>query len=215
MRAVIFANGDLNFPADSLAVVQPTDFVIAANGGTHHCCKLGIIPDLIIGDLDSLEDKDLADLESAGIEIVRYPSRKNFTDLELAMQAAKERGVDDILVLAGLGARWDQSLANVLLAATESMTTVRIRLVDGPQEIQPLRGGAGLQIEGHPGDTVSLIPVGGEAKGITTQGLEYPLNKETLFLGGTRGISNVMLAETAMIYLVEGILLIVLIHNRG
>jgi thiamine pyrophosphokinase len=215
MRAVIFANGTLPYPAIAQAALQPGDLLIAADGGFYHCRELGLAPTVVIGDFDSLADADVVEAQAAGAEIVRHPAHKDFTDLELALRYALEKGVDEILVLAALGGRWDQSLANLLLPAAADLASIRISLIDGPQEILLLRSGGRLEVRGRPGDTVSLIPLGGDARGITTLRLEYPLQKDTLYFGSTRGISNVLLANTASIALDEGLLLCVVVHKEG
>ena len=213
MRAVIFANGTLNDPHQTLAAIQPGDTLIAADGGARHCRRLGLTPGMVIGDFDSLSEDELAQLEEAGTQVVRYPARKDFTDLELALQHAVWLGADEILVFGALGARWDQTLANLLLPAAPGLEHVRIRLLDGPQEIALLREGEALTINGQAGDTVSLVPLGGHAQGITTTGLEYPLADGTLYFGATRGISNVMLGEQATVRLEDGLLLCTIIHK--
>lgn len=214
MRAVIFANGVLSQPETVRAVLRPGDLLIAADGGASHCRRLGLTPAYIIGDFDSLSPADLAALEAAGSELLRYPYRKDFTDLELALLLAQERGASEVLVLAALGARWDQTLANLLLPAAAQFTAP-IALLDGPQEIRLLRSGANLELHGRPGDTVSLVPLGGDACGITTRDLEYPLNGECLQFGSTRGISNVMTGPTAGVRLESGLLLCVVIHQEA
>lgn len=212
MRAVIFANGRLSRPI----LLQPDDLIIAADGGSHHCLGLGIRPQVVIGDLDSVRDDEVEALSKLGAEIIIYPQRKDFTDLELALLEAQKRGADQVVVLAGLGMRWDQSLANILLPAM--LPGLRVSLVDGPQELHFISSGETLEITGQVGDIVSLIPVGGDAQGITTHGLEYPLFSETLRLGSTRGISNVLLGETsaaakARISLNTGLLVCAVIHQ--
>ena len=207
MRAVIFANGQLNRPI----LIQPDDLVIAADGGTHHCLGLGIRPQVVIGDLDSVREDELEALSASGTEIITYPERKDFTDLELALLEAQKRGADRVLILAALGKRWDQSLANLLLPAT--LPGLNISLLDDLQEIHFIRPGKTLEISGQPGDTVSLIPLSGDASGITTHGLEYPLYQEMLQFGSTRGISNVMLGSQASVKLGAGLLLCAVIHH--
>jgi thiamine pyrophosphokinase len=214
LRAVIFANGDLEFPQAIQEMIRERDLIVAADGGTHHCLELGLTPDIIIGDFDSLEEEILTRLEKQGVEIIRHPTQKDHNDLELALRLVLERGFDEALVLAALGSRWDQTLANVLLPATASLDGLRVHVVDGPQEILLLKAGNKLQIAGATGDTLSLIPLGGDAQGITTQGLEYPLNKGTLKFGSSRGISNVMLDSEASISLDQGLLLCVVIHQN-
>jgi thiamine pyrophosphokinase len=214
LRAVIFANGTLNKPRQILAVLQQGDKLIAADGGARHCRAMGLTPDVVIGDFDSLSADELAQLERDGAQVVRYPSRKDFTDLELALQHAVSLGADDILVFGALGARWDQTLANLLLPAAPGLEHVCIRLLDGPQEIALLRAGEAHTLNGQAGDIVSLVPLGGHAYGITTTGLEYALMDGTLYFGATRGISNVLLGKQATVRLEHGLLLCTIIHHQ-
>lgn len=208
LRAVIFANGRLSLPVR----IDDQDLLIAADGGSLHCIELGLVPEVVVGDLDSLSDEDLSKLKNHGAKIIRYPTHKDFTDLELALQHALELGAHEILIYGALGNRWDQTVANLLLAG--AYPAAQIRLVDGSQEISYIHSGESRILEGYPGDTVSLIPVGGAAVGITTDGLEYPLRNETLGFGETRGVSNVLLGERAEIMLDKGMLVCVLQHRR-
>jgi thiamine pyrophosphokinase len=213
LRAVVFANGLFSAPQAAQAAIRPEDLVIAADGGYRHLRALGLAPDVAIGDFDSLEAADLESLAAEGAEIIRHPAHKDFTDLELALRLAHERGAAEILVYGALGARWDQTLANLLLPAAAGLQEARIVLVDGPQEIHLVRSGETFRVRGRPGDTLSLVPLGGNAAGVTTGGLEYPLRGETLYFGATRGISNVFLEETASVQLESGTLLCVVIHK--
>jgi thiamine pyrophosphokinase len=209
LRAVIFANGGFTRPPEFL----PDDMIIAADGGARHCIRLGIKPDLVVGDFDSIEKDELDQLLALGCKLIRYPTHKDFTDLELALQHAHQHGATEVLVLAALGRRWDQTLANVLLPAGQAYTGLKVRLLDGPQEILLVHPRQTLELHGEPGDTLSLIPLMGDATGITTGNLEYPLQGETLHFGSTRGVSNVMQAKTATVYLETGLLLCVVIHQ--
>jgi thiamine pyrophosphokinase len=208
-RAIIFANGELRRPPAAWLARQPGDLLIAVDGGARHCQSLGLRPDVVIGDFDSLEPNDLARLRFAGATLIQHPARKDETDLELAFQHARAVGVEEIIVLGALGARWDMTLANLLLPAQPGYAGVGVRLVDGGQEIALLRGGESLGLRGRAGDTISLIPLSAEARGITTTGLEYPLQDETLFFGSSRGVSNTLLGEQAQVRLGTGILLCV------
>ncbi|MBN1537263.1 MAG: thiamine diphosphokinase [Anaerolineales bacterium] len=213
MRAIIFANGDLNDAATARSLIQAGDTIIAADGGSRHCRTLNLVPHILIGDFDSIEADELEHWRSQGVQIVQHPARKNYTDLELALRHAQEIGANEILVLASLGARWDQTLANLLLPVSADLHCCCITLVDGKQEIRLIREGDTLELQGTPGDTLSLVPVGGEASGVSTEGLEYPLSAETLYFGGTRGVSNVFLHEIARIHVDQGLLLCVVIHQ--
>ena len=209
MRAILFANGGYTHPS----TLRSDDLIIAADGGARHCLALGLTPHLVVGDFDSIDGDQLAMLRQTGAELIQYPERKDFTDLELALQHARQRGADEILVLAALGGRWDQTLANILLPAAEEYASLNIRLIDGAQEISLIKPGQRLDIHGRPGDTVSLIPLKGDAHGITTQALEYPLYCEILHFGSTRGVSNVLVEDQAWVSLQQGLLLCVVIHE--
>jgi thiamine pyrophosphokinase len=214
LRAVVFANGELNDLQHTLGWITEGDLIIAADGGSRHSLALGVIPDILIGDFDSLEPEQLADFENKGSRVIQHPARKDFTDLELALRYACEQGLDEILVIGALGARWDQTLANLLLPAHPDLASARISLIDGLQEIRLVRPGETLFVQGQPGDTVSLIPLNENASGVSTQGLEYPLFDETLAFGATRGVSNVLIDETAEITLRQGMLLCILIRQE-
>ncbi len=211
LRVIIFANGGYTSPS----TLQPGDLIIAADGGARHCLALGLTPSLVVGDFDLLDERQLTLLRQAGAELVQYPTQKDYTDLELALQHACQLGATEILVLAALGGRWDQTLANMLLPASEEFAALPIRLIDGEQEIQLIHANRQMELHGHPGDTVSLIPLKGDADGVRTEALEYPLYGETLHFGSTRGISNVMTAESARVSLVKGLLCCITIHQNS
>jgi thiamine pyrophosphokinase len=206
-RAVIFANGILGNHQAVLALIKPGDVIIAADGGASHCLALGIRPDIIIGDFDSLDDSTLDSLKSTGSTVIQHPAEKNFTDLELAVFQAQSMGINRVIILAALGARWDQTLANLLLPAATHFQEIDFRLVDGQQQVTLIRPHETIDIQGKPGDIVSLIPIGGDANGVTTSGLQYPLKVETLFFGTTRGISNLLSEETASVRFENGLML--------
>lgn len=208
MRAIIFANGILEKWPAGFELAPTTDLIIAADGGTHHCLARGVSPHVVVGDLDSLEPETLADLESKGVEIKAYPPRKDETDLELALQEALDRKASEIIILGALGKRWDMTLANVLVLTAPFLKDVRTRIMDGRQEITCLAGGQKAVFSGRPGDVLSLAPLHGSADGITLSGLEYPLEKATLPLGSTRGISNVFAGRIAAVELRSGCLLV-------
>ena len=213
MRAIIIANGELRDAEEARSLVRTGDLVIAADGGGYHCRKLGITPDILIGDFDSIAPKELDAWAHQGVQIIRHPARKNYTDLELALRHACDQGADEILVLAALGLRWDHTLANLLLPVSSELQGCTITLLDGKQEIRLLKGGETLNVRGNPGDTLSLIPLNGDVQGVSTDKLEYPLKSETLHFGSTRGVSNVLIQNSATVKLEQGWLVCILIHQ--
>ena len=210
LRVIIFANGELNHQTFD---IRNDDTLIAVDGGASHCLRLDLKPDIVLGDFDSLPDEEQARLAFAGSELIRYPVRKDKIDLELGLILAIERGATEVLVYAALGARWDMTVANLLLLMHPKLQGPDIRFMDGLQEICIIRAGEQITLNGHPGDTVSLIPLQGDALGISTTGLEYPLFRGTLQFGETKGVSNLLIRTLGSVSLEKGCLLCVLIHQ--
>jgi len=209
-RIVIFTNGNLPDPVQARALLRREDFILCADGGTRHALALGLKPSLVVGDMDSAEKKGLQQLQDAGVEIELFPSDKNETDLELAIIRAIELNPEQILIVAALGGRIDQTLSNIALLTSPRLTNFDVRLDDGVEEIFFCRDQ--VQVHGGSGDIVSLIPWGSHVRGIQTQGLKWPLMNETLYPDKTRGVSNEMLSESASIKIETGLLLVV--HRR-
>lgn len=205
MQAIIFANGDFASPPDIAEHLDSADLVVAADGGSQHCLTLNLRPHVLIGDLDSIESSVLADWEAHGVRVLRHPVDKDQTDLELALVYAKEAGATQIAILGGLGKRWDHSLANLLLLANPQFDGLEIVFIHGDQKLFVVKGEQRLSAK--PSHRVSLLPLSGDVKGITTRGLKYPLKAETLFFGSSRGVSNVVINDDSQIEVQDGILL--------
>lgn len=216
-RIIIFANGDLPDLEKARALLREHDFIIAADGGTRHALALGLTPNIIVGDLDSLPSN--FEPSTFNGEIVLYPKDKNETDLELAIQHALTLNPEQVIILAALGGRLDQTLGNIALISDLRPLTLRhaqgdafdLRLDDGLEEVFFCRDTC--EINGTLNDLISLIPWQGEVLGIVTTGLKWPLHNETLYPNKTRGISNEMTGDTAAVQIKSGLLLIV--HRRN
>ncbi len=210
-RVLIFANGELPDINKARSLIQRDDYVICADGGTRYASELNIKPNLIMGDLDSAEPRTLQKFKDDGVEIEMYPRDKNETDLELAINRAIELNHKQIVIIAALGGRLDQTLANITLLTDPRLLTFDVRLDDGVEEIFLCRDH--VQVHGRSGDLVSLIPWQGPVSEIQTQDLKWILKKETLYPDKTRGISNEMITDTASVSIGSGLLLIV--HRRS
>jgi len=214
MRIVIIANGDPP-TSDALAHwLREGSALICADGGARVALSHGLKPAHVIGDFDSLSEADLRTLEAGGAQLHRYSPRKDETDLELALSLAARLLADDpqpeIVILGAVGGRLDHELANIMLLAMPALRGIKICLVHGRERVLLLDardGPSEVVLEGRAGDVVSLLPFGGDAHGIRTSGLEYPLNDEPLLFGPARGVSNVMLGSQATIALRQGMLL--------
>ena len=206
MKAVVVAHGEVD-PSD-VDHVRGADLVIAADGGSLHLQRWGIEPHVVVGDLDSLSSDARARLESARVE--RWPAEKDKTDTELAVDCAIASGADEIVIVGALGGpRLDHAMANTLLLALERRVDTRVRVVRGSTSMRIIRAGERADLMGRPGDLVTLLAVGGDAEGVRTEGLRYPLRSETLRLGSSRGVSNEVAAAGASVTLGSGTLLVI------
>ena len=209
MRTIIVAGGRPNQGDTWRKWVRAGDQIIGADGGAARALAWGLVPDWVIGDLDSLSAGQQQALEARGCHFLVHPRAKDETDLELALGYAAEQGAEEIVILGALGGRLDHTLANLLLLALPRLAGRSVRLVDDAEEALLLRGGEGAHLDGQPGDLVSLLPLGGDARGVTTSGLAWPLQADSLRFAFTRGISNEMTGTQATIRLDHGLLLVI------
>jgi thiamine pyrophosphokinase len=225
-RIIIFANGEIPDLDKARRLLRPDDTIICADGGTRHALAFGLQPNLIIGDMDSVERDQLQTLQNTDIPIELFSHDKNETDLELAINHAVDLKPNEIMIVGALGGRLDQTLGNIALLTNarhkpalprehrDEVSHVEgspdIRLDDGVEEIFVCWNQ--IQLHGKRGDLVSLIPWQGPATEVQTENLKWPLQSETLYPDKTRGISNEMLGETASVSTGSGSLLIV--HRR-
>jgi thiamine pyrophosphokinase len=209
MRAIIIAGGQVKEGEPWQRWVQDGDWIIGVDGGAARALGWGLVPEIVIGDMDSLPPADRAALEERDCQFIKHPRAKDETDLELALTYAVQEGAREIIVLGALGGRLDHTLANVLLLALPSLEGVSIRIAEGREETLLLRGGETATLQGREGDLVSLLPVGGDAYGVTTSGLAWELRSDTLRFGFSRGVSNELTVPQARIEIGEGCLLLV------
>jgi thiamine pyrophosphokinase len=207
---VIVAGATLDGPlsAEQLAA---TDLVVAADHGADALLAAGVLPHVLVGDLDSIEPASLARLRREGIELVVTPSEKDETDLELALRLAAGRGARAIQVWGALGGpRLDHLLSAASLLGAEWLRGVDVRLLDTRQEIMQVD--RDRTVSGRPGDILSLLPLSDEVGAVTTEGLRYPLRGETLYRSASRGVSNELVQKQARVTHGAGALL--LVHFR-
>ena len=210
MNAAVVAGGALELSARILRAVQRADLLIAADSGARHLPALGRGADLLIGDFDSFDPGDPGD--PGAVEIVRFPTVKDQTDLHLAVREAVRRGATSVVLLAALrGPRLDHGAANLLLLSAGEFAGLELRALDGPDELRAVRTSA--EIAGAAGDLVTLLAVTRTASGVSTEGLVYPLHEATLRRGDSRGVSNALEGDRGGVRLRRGVLL--LIHREG
>lgn len=184
-------------------------FVIAADSGLDQAIALGIDVDLIVGDLDSVTAGALHDAEQRGVTVERHPVDKDAIDTELAIDAALVRGFDHLVFVGSATGRLDQLLAGALLVCSPRLATRRVEAWIGDAYLTPVHAAEPVVLERAVGTTVSLLPVSGDAIGVTTTGLRFPLENELLPSATTRGVSNVFATPTATVSLRAGLLIVV------
>jgi len=217
MRALIVLGGDpLGSEAWLAALAARCDVVIAADGGAAGLDRAGRRPDLVVGDLDSLAPEMKQELERQGVAFEVYPDEKDLTDAELALDAAVKRGADEILVVGAFGGRrLDHMAGNLMLLAHEDFAAIDVALVTETVTFRALLGPAILEVGGAPGDWVTLEPISEIARAVTTDGLRYPLHREDLARGSTRGVSNELTGRRGSVELADGLLLVAVTTRRS
>jgi thiamine pyrophosphokinase len=211
-HALVFAGGD-PVPAGALAGLPAKALVVAADSGADHALASGRAVDVLVGDLDSISPSSLEQVRRSGGVVERHRPDKDATDLALALDVALERGAAHITVVGGHGGRLDHLLGNVLLLAAERYAGVLVDARLGSARVLVVRGRRAF--EGRAGDLVSLLPLGGAAGGVSTEGLLFPLHEAQLSPGTTWGISNQLVAEQAAVTVARGVLLVVLPGQPG
>ncbi|CAK7001046.1 MAG: Thiamine pyrophosphokinase [Peptostreptococcus russellii] len=209
-RACLILNGEVEDYDILKKIIESKHYstIIAVDGGANHLYKMGIVPNNIVGDLDSIDKETLSYYESKEVEFTKYPSKKNETDSELGILLAIERGNMCIDIFAALGGRIDHEISNIGLLHYILKRGAYPRIISEKEEVYILENDE-LALEGNPGDLVSVIPFRGDAKGVTLRNLEYPLDEFDMEYSVPRGISNVMLYNICHIDVRDGCVLVV------
>jgi thiamine pyrophosphokinase len=220
LHALVLGDGDASERAALDAAWPGWDrdigLVVAADGGARLATRLGLAIDQWVGDGDSLSAEEIDGLAASGVAVRLVPTAKDESDLELAVVAAVDAGATRLSILGALGGRRaDHTLANVALLGHERLVGHTAQILDATARVSLLVSDgaaaepAGLTLEGHPDDVVSLLPVGGTVEGVTTESLAYPLRDEPLLVGSARGLSNIRIASPARVTIRAGRLLVI------
>jgi thiamine pyrophosphokinase len=206
--AAIFLNGS----PDSLDLLTRAagraDLVVAADGGARYALEAGFVPDLVVGDMDSLGEDLAREAERRGASLERHPVKKDKMDGHLAVLATRERGATAADLLCAMGGRPGALLAvsHILLAAER--IGLRSTVVADWGRMFVIEGGS-RKMEGASQDSVSIFPLSGPAAGVTLEGMEYPLENATLEPGDTLGFHNELIGNEARVSVGKGALLVV------
>jgi len=204
MKIIVFAGGELEYTEFYRHLALDADFIICCDSGSNHAHNLDIVPNLIIGDLDSIDNNVLTKFKSLHVEFQVFPPAKDATDLELAIETAKQYNPHEITILGGFGGRVDHLFGNVNVLIAAAISGIKIAMLDLHTKITVIQKTAEIMKEDY--EYISLIPLTKAAR-VTTCGLEYPLYGDTLEMWSTRGISNKFSSDIAAITLESGLLL--------
>ena len=202
MNYIILGSGTLKRLDHFARLIRLADTIVAADGGAKHLRRMNIVPDIVIGDLDSMDEKTIQFLEGHNVTFIRHPVDKDATDTELAVQWAMDNGATAITLLGVTGTRLDHTLANIFLLEKITRAGVSCKIADDNNEIYLLVDK--IELTGKPGDFLSIIPLTRTAGGITITGVDFPLENAEISLGSSLGISNRFRGTTARISIQSG-----------
>lgn len=208
MKAVLFAGAEITDYAFCQPEIEQADCIICCDAGMQHTKALGITPDYIVGDFDSVAPEVLEEYRKTGISIRQFPTHKNETDMQLGMLLALELGATEMTLIGGIGSRFDHTLANAHLLLYLLKKGVQAVLLNEKNRVVLID--KEIILHGKAGDLVSTIPLSLQVKGLTLEGLEYPLQNYDLALDDELvAVSNVMLGQTAKVCIADGYLFVI------
>lgn len=207
LKALLILNGEKVNSTTILKLKDESDFILSADGGTDYCVELGIIPDLVIGDLDSISPKTLDILKKKEVPINVFPIKKDKTDSQLSIEYLMDKGAEEITIIGAIGSRIDHTLANILLLKTIKDKGIKGKIVHNNNIIYIIDDE--LIMDKKNGYFVSIIPI--ESKGVlvSLKGFEYNLSKVKIDFASTLGVSNFVIDEKGYIKVHEGECLVV------
>ena len=206
-HAAIFIGGDTPTHVSWIRQqLDATSLIIAADSGWAHAVSCGYLPHVLIGDMDSIASGDLEQARSRGSDIVTFDHDKDFTDAELALSHARSRGAARITVISGGGDRFDHLIALIHSLVPIAESGIEIEMLCGDTTIHIMSAHQTLSLTCERSEVISLIPLGGDARDVTTSGLQWNLAHETLSIRASRGVSNRATRTTVEISLGDGAL---------
>lgn len=201
MKALIVLGGDAPGEALLRSECERADFTIAADRGLEAFVRCGLVPDAVLGDMDSVSAPVLEQFEATGGQAKILPRIKDDTDGVAALALALERGATEIVFLGALGGRLDHALGNCMLLVRAANRGADACLLSEREKVLLVRGRR--EIHGNEGDTLSLLPLG-RARIHALEGLFYPLSDYEMTCDYPIGISNVFTADTAVVDVTQG-----------
>ena len=207
MKALIISNGIIEDYEELKILIKQSNMVVCADGGGQHAYDIGMLPNVIIGDFDSINPTILNYFKENNIKIHTYPCDKNETDTQLAVQYAVDNGAKEIILVGCVGTRFDHTFANVSLLIWLMKRGIRGVIINKNNEINVID--RYIELYGSIGEKVSLLAITPMITGIHTKGLKYALEDGELSFDNPRGISNELIATKAEVVIRDGMMLVI------
>lgn len=207
MKAIIVTGG--NKPSKKLlnSYIKSGDLIIGADKGSEYLYDYEIMPNIILGDFDSISEEKLKKIEEKQVEIIKFPPEKDYTDTEIAIMEAMKRGADTIYLFAGLGTRADHSLGNIGLLLTTKNKGARLLIVDDHNKMY--LADKNMSLNGSQGEIISFHALSDVVKGFEIRGAKYNLNSYDMHLLDPRAVCNEFIDTPINIKYESGELLII------
>lgn len=202
MDALIVASGDIKDYNLLKSVAEKSDFILCADGGADHILKTGLQPNMVFGDLDSISQDALNLIRRKNIPIKKFPSTKDSTDTELAIDYLISHKYKEITLMGVIGSRQDHTLANMFLLNFLLENNIRGKIIDGSNIIYLTNGY--LKLRKLNGYYTSLIPIEKDGISVTLEGFYYNLKNDFISFGSTFGISNEIIGDYGEIKIHRG-----------
>lgn len=211
MKCLILANGDYGKLEVYEDLILSFDIVLCADGGANYAQQLDIVPDYIVGDMDSIDDKVKEHFIGKNVAFKKFPRQKDFTDTQLVISLAEELGATELTFFGTLGSRLDHTLSN-LYSCIETVENGN-RVIHYNPECTVYIVADKLDLTGNIGDTISVLALTDTVTGLSEKGVKYPLEYVLLEKANPYAISNILVAEKAEIILENGVIAVFHYHN--
>lgn len=210
MKVCIVLNGEVkNYSTiKDIIIKENYDYLICADGGANHIYNMNLLPHYIIGDLDSINSEIIKYYEECNVKFEKFPSKKDETDSEICIYLAQKLKAKEIHLIGALGGRIDHAIANINLLYNIRKKNIIPKIISEKEDMY-IAINEEIIVSGSKGNIISVIPINGDAKGVTLENLEYPLNDYEMKFSVPLGISNVMISDKCNIKVKNGSLLVI------
>ncbi len=202
MKGLIISSGKINDYSLLEKLICENDYIVCADGGLDHIMQIDKIPNIILGDLDSISDLGIEYLNKNNIEVEKFSAIKDNTDTELAIMHLINKGINDISLIGGTGTRLDHTVANIFLLKRFNEDGTKLKIVDDNNIIHFVIDS--ITINRKENRFISVIPLNHEGIIVSLIGFKYPLKDKYIEFSSTLGVSNEIIKDKGIIKIEKG-----------